>query len=232
VDRRGDYTLQVGDRRHDFRTNGTFELPIGPGQALFRNSSGLVARVIEGWKLSWIIQLTSGAPANLAAQSMLYGNGTPDIAGKFVASDGHVSWQNGAANGNYFEDVYKKVTDPQCASTAATLRSLCTLTAVADASGNVVLQNPLPGARGTLGQNAIEMPGTWSFDSGFGKRFRINETKGLTVRMDATNIFNHPQPANPNLDINSNVPFGNMRQRRVTGRSRLRCAWNSDGQFA
>jgi hypothetical protein len=28
--------------------------------------------------------------------------------------------------------------------------------------------------------------------------------------MDATNIFNHPQPANPTLDINSSTAFGNI----------------------
>jgi hypothetical protein len=28
--------------------------------------------------------------------------------------------------------------------------------------------------------------------------------------MDATNILNHPEPADPNLDINAGVPFGNI----------------------
>jgi hypothetical protein len=43
-----------------------------------------------------------------------------------------------------------------------------------------------------------------------GKRFKITESKAFTVRMDATNVFNHPQPANPTLDINSATPFGNI----------------------
>ena len=75
--------------------------------------------------------------------------------------------------------------------TSGSIRSLCTLSAIRDTSGNIILQNPLPGNRGTLGQNAIEMPGTWTFDAGFGKRFRIDETKGFTLRVDATNVFNH-----------------------------------------
>jgi hypothetical protein len=66
----------------------------------------------------------------------------------------------------------------------------------ASASGNVVLQNPQPGVRGNLGQNVIENPGTWTFDGSFGKRFKISEAKTVELRMDATNIFNHPQPAN------------------------------------
>jgi hypothetical protein len=211
ADRKGDYTLQVGDRRHDIRTNGTFELPFGPGQMLFSKSSGILARAIEGWKLSWIIQATTGAPANITAQNMLYSNGTPDIVGNFDPKAGKVQWGDGAANGNYFGDAYQKVSDPQCAAVATSVRSLCTLNAIADASGHVVLQNPLPGRRGTLGQNVIEMPGTWTFDGSFGKRFKLTESKALQVRMDASNIFNHPQPANPTLDMNSTTSaFGNI----------------------
>jgi hypothetical protein len=210
VDRAGDYTLQNGDIRHDFRTNGTFELPIGPGQLLGRNTTGILAHIIGGWRMSWIVQLSSGAATNITAGNMLYANGVPDVAGAFDPSSGKVDWKSGALNGNYFADAYKKTTDPQCGGIAASLRTACTLSAITDASGNIVLRNPLPGTRGNLGRNVIEQPGTWTFDGSFGKRFRIDETKALTFRMDATNIFNHPQPANPNLDINSATPFGNI----------------------
>jgi len=103
--------------------------------------------------------------------------------------------------------------DPQCATIAASLRSanLCTLSAIVDnKTGQVVLQNPKPGMRGTLGQNVIEQPGTWTFDAGMGKKFKIDESKAFTFRIDGSNIFNHPQPANPTLDINSATPFGNI----------------------
>jgi hypothetical protein len=33
------------------------------------------------------------------------------------------------------------------------------------------------------------------------KRVRVNERMSMEVRVDATNILNHPQPANPNLSI-------------------------------
>jgi hypothetical protein len=160
--------------------------------------------------MSWILQLSSGAATNIAAITTLYANSVPDLVGNFDPGKGKVQWQDGALNGNYFGDVYKKITDPQCGTIAVSLRSVCTLSAITDASGNVVLQNPKPGMRGNLGQNVIEQPGTWTFDGSFGKRFRVTESKGFTVRMDATNIFNHPQPSNPVLDINSATPFGNI----------------------
>ena len=82
--------------------------------------------------------------------------------------------------------------------------------AIADASGNIVLQNPLPGTRGNLGQNVLEVPGTWTLDAAMRKSFRISESKRLEFRMDASNLLNHPQPAAPELDINASDPFGTI----------------------
>jgi hypothetical protein len=209
-DRRADYTIQVGDRRHDFRTNGTFALPFGPQKLLFGGSSGILARIVEQWQMSWIVNLAGGAPTNITAQSMLYGNGVPDVVGAFDPKQGKVQWKDGEISGNYFGNAYKRITDPQCNAIAATLRSVCTLSAITDASGSVVLQNPQPGTRGNLGQNVIENPGSWTFDTSIGKAFRLSETKRLQFRLDATNILNHPEPADPNLDINAGVPFGSI----------------------
>src|SRR6185436_13379442 len=47
VDRHADYSIQADTRVHDFRTNGTFMLPVGPNKLLFGKSS---ARIIEGWQ--------------------------------------------------------------------------------------------------------------------------------------------------------------------------------------
>jgi hypothetical protein len=211
IDRSLDYTLLTGDRRHDFRTNGSFILPFGPNQLLFRNSHGVLARAIEGWQLTWIVDISSGAPTDITAQSMLYANGTPDRVGNFDPSTGRIQWQNGAANGNYFGDRYHKVADPQCGRIAQTIQSVCTLEAIADASGNLVLQNPLPATRGNLGENVINNPGTWGLDTAMAKTFKIGESKRLTFRLNASNVLNHPYAGNPDLNINSNTTtFGNI----------------------
>jgi hypothetical protein len=48
-------------------------------------------------------------------------------------------------------------------------------------------------------------------DMAISKRTRINESVSMEVRVDATNVFNHPQPANPNLSIQGgNSPFGTI----------------------
>jgi hypothetical protein len=217
VDRGPDYTSQPGDIRHQFRTNGSFNLPVGPGQLLLGKSSGIFARAIEGWQLGWIIDLESGTPTNITAQNMLYANGVPDKVGPFDPHLGKVQWKNGALAGNYFGGAYTAVTDPQCSAVAANLKSLCTLTAVANSSGTIVLQNPQPGTRGNLGQNIIENPGSWAFNTSMSKAFKVREGMNLRFRLDATDILNHPTPAIPNLSINASTPttgtsgpFGNI----------------------
>jgi hypothetical protein len=207
TERNKDYALSPNHVTHDFRTNGTFELPLGPGKLLLRNSSGWMARVVEGWATSFIVNLSTGQPVSVGAANMLYAGGVPDVVGDFpVKGFGQVKW-NGDY-GNFFGDQFGSVADPQCGVVADSLKSLCTLKAVTDKSGKILLQNPLPGRRGTLGRQTLEMPGSWSFDAAMSKTIRLAEAKSLVIRMDSTNVFNHPVPNAPVLNINATNPFG------------------------
>jgi hypothetical protein len=212
ADRHADYSLQSDTRIHDFRTNGNFELPIGPTKLLARNSSGAFARIVEGWQVGWIVNVNSGQPMSVAAQNMLYALGTPDIVGPFDTKAGKVEFQ-GSQSGSYLPaGAFRAIPDPQCARVTALqgLQGQCTIDAIADANtGRVVLQNPLPGNRGTLGQRVMHGPGQWRFDANLRKTIRINESKSLEFRIDARNVLNHPEPADPVLDIN-NVNFGQI----------------------
>jgi hypothetical protein len=193
-------------REHVVVDYGTFALPIGPQKLLFGKATGLPARLMENWEASWIVNLSSGAPLGVGAQSMLYGLGVPDIVGAFDTKN-LFRWNEGAPNGNLFADsngqpLYTKVRDPQCTNSnlvAASLQSLCTLNAIRNSSGQIVLQTPLPGTRGTFGQNRLIGLGTWSADMAIQKRLQVTESKSFTIRVDARNIFNHPTPALPGL---------------------------------
>jgi hypothetical protein len=210
ADRNLDYNLATNHVTHDFRANGTFDLPFGPNRLLLRNSSGWVARTVEGWQMSFIINANAGGPASVGAGNMLYGNGVADIVGEFpVKPFSDLKWNGNF--GSYFGDRFGQSADPQCGQIAVDLRPYCTLQAVTDAkSGQIVLQNPQPGRAGTLGQKTMELPAQWAFDAAMSKSVRISESKSLQFRMDATNVFNHPLLGNPTLDINSTTPFGNI----------------------
>jgi hypothetical protein len=176
---------------------------------------------------------------------MLYALGVPDIVGPFDRKGQNFLWKEGAAAGNLFAKddgtpMYSKVRDPQCNNTTyvvAYMATLCTLNALQDANGQVVLQAPLPGKRGTLGQNTFENIGTWTADMTMQKRVRLSESKSMTFRLDATNIFNHPTPSisggffaatagAADLGLaNAAVPFGALNnkggQRRFQLKARL-----------
>ena len=217
-DRHADYALLGDTRVHDFRTNGTFALPFGPNRKFFNTSSGAMARILENWSMSWIVNLNTGAPINIGTFSAgvgrhsIYANGTPDMVGPFDTK-GQFKLEPGSNAGTYFMDgKYKSVRDPQCdaVTTTNTLSSACTLNAIADAQTNqILLQNPLPGQRGNVGMNSAFGPGRWRFDANISKEVRISETKSVQFRLDATNVFNHPEP---NFATGLNTALTNINQ--------------------
>jgi len=228
LDRAADYTLLSSNRSHVFSTYGSLYLPIGPKQVLLGNSSRALGRLLEGWQLNWIANVSSGIPMSITAGNMLYANGVPDIVGPFDFDSAKVHWGKGDQWGNYFGNRYTQVPDPQCSTIAVELQGSCnsSLKAIADSqTGQIILQNPQPGTRGTFGRNRLNGPTTWSLDVAMSKSVILAENKRVSFRLDASNIFNHSQPSlgqtnsgvriiNPNLpnvDINNTTyPFGHL----------------------
>jgi hypothetical protein len=216
LNRHADYGPLSDQRVHDFRTNGQFQLPVGPGKKFLSQSNGVLARIAEGWQAGWILNANTGQPLTVAGNTTLYGyyvlgglvsNGTPDIVGPFN-SKGKVHWQQGTATGTFFSGgtgaALKQVKDPQCAALAASLQSVCTLSAIADAStGQILLQNAQPGKRGNMGLRAVEGPGVWRLDANLTKSFKVSEGKAMLFRIDSTDVLNHAEPATPVVDINA-----------------------------
>jgi hypothetical protein len=197
---------------------------MGPGQLLFKNSSGFVARLVEGFQVSWIYNLVSGNPVNASSmRSGWYNNSEPILVNPslFDAKSGKVSWGEKAQFGSYFGDYGNYVTarDPQCTSIATSLQSLCTLNAVFDKSGtNLVFRNPKPGEFSNF-RDQIFGPGDWDLDMALSKRVRLTERVSMELRIDGTNILNHPQPNNPNLNIQGGTPvtpFGTIERKSGT----------------
>jgi hypothetical protein len=246
ADRHQDYTVVNSNHPHIFRSNGNIDLPIGPGKKLLGSSSGVLGRVLEGWRIGSIYTLSSGAWTSITANNGLYANGVPDVVNSGLLQElldsAGVKWgvksAAGAVEGDYFDRTkWVKVQDPQCSAVtlAQNLNGLqtgntprCTLQAIAKIvpdgtagatanidgqghSGLIVLQNPLPGKQGNLGQNVLRNLPVWRFDANVSKSIRITETKSLQFRLDAFNVLNHAQPGAPSLTINtSTTPFGQI----------------------
>jgi hypothetical protein len=252
------------ERAHDFRTNGTVELPLGPNRLLFGNSSGWAARLLERWQAGFILNVASGAPqsitGNLGQRTRYasfsnfqpYGNARLNPTEHWKIPKGKVEFTGGVlgnafgAFGNQQSDLgtyfgvdapgnigsYTTVIDPQCYDSAqvaqidskgyafSTSAGGCNLRALAQRvpagtpgsfflnSQNqtdpavYVLVNPKPGEYGVLTPNSLTRFGFWSFDANMQKSFRLTESKQLTIRVDAANVLNHPEPFIPLFTTN------------------------------
>jgi hypothetical protein len=209
----------------ELRANGTVELPLGPSKLLFKNTSGWLARAVEHWQTSFIFNLPHGYARNLstltngATSNSLYANGRPDVVGPWTNPKGSVTWKGDT--GYFFgtDSPYVPFPDPQCSqrvgglqADTTNLQANCTLQALAKVvpqgtAGSVLLpdgryglpllQNPLPGHQGNLGSNTMYTISRWSLDANISKTVQITESKSLQLRIDATNVLNHPWPADP-----------------------------------
>jgi len=56
------------------------------------------------------------------------------------------------------------------------------------------VQNAQPGTYPTMGIGSIFGPGRWRFDANLSKSIKLTESKSLQIRLDATDILNHPEP--------------------------------------
>jgi len=226
--------------------NGTVELPFGPNKLLFANSSGWVARLIERWQTSLILNLSTGSPASVvaAANTRYGGNGgfQPVGLSRWVPTEyweipkGHVDFENApVGTGTYYGNsvpgavgTFVNVPDPGCsdpsqvaqvdshgfafASNAfgCTLRALAKRVPIgtpgsflvdpanpAEIAAHYVLVNAKPGEYGVLSPNVLTSFGNWSLDANAQKTFQITESKSLSIRIDATNVLNHPTPFIP-----------------------------------
>jgi hypothetical protein len=207
---------------------------------LFGNSSGLFARLIERWQTSWIVNLGSGQWSNITANNRMYGVGVPDVVYAIDFNEakryewGNERAGNGDLNADYFGNQFVSLRDPQCdvVTNKQSLRlavgqanERCNMNALglkvaagtpgsflSEDGDNVimVLKNPMPGTKGNLGQHKVKGHGTVSFDASASKTFRISESKSMQLRIDTTNVLNHPSPGGPTLNINSDDAFGNV----------------------
>jgi len=216
--RAADYGLS-GGRAHAFTSYGTFDLPFGPNRMLFSGfSPNIVGRIIGGWQLSWIHTMQSGQPMSVTGRNALWGGAQPDKVGPFNNKSGYVTWLPNASLGNYFNNKYTYTgtlsadqtakyptlltKDPQCLNPTIVdpgLQSGCTLVALVDAAdrakgiNTVIFQNSMPGVRGNFDRNQLTSFGSWNTDAALSKSVRLTEGKSISLRIDATNVFNHVQ---------------------------------------
>ncbi|HEX5236583.1 MAG TPA: TonB-dependent receptor [Silvibacterium sp.] len=185
-------------RRQQWVTYGNYDLPFGRDRMFFSGASGLVNEIIGGWELSPVIDLSSGLPFTLTfdncstsvggTSAPCYPNGKPSDLHTHIGSFNPTS---------HLRPFFSKVdsgTNTLCPSQL-------------DPTGHPAggFSCPALDQIGNVGRNTNWGPGFANADLALQKNFPIKERLFAQFRMDAFNVFNHINPANPNTgDVESN----------------------------
>jgi hypothetical protein len=185
------FAISDFDRTHVFQAQGVWELPFGQEQRFGSDVSRLVDVLIGGWTLSGQMVAQSGRPMTVYAGS------------------------------NTFSNVVQ--TPANCDGCSADFGS------VHDEGGLVwyftpeeraKFSTPGPGEFSNVGRNFFRGPGGYFVNLSLAKRTRITGNHMLEIRVDSTNVLNHPTFGFPTNTITSNT-FGRIRSSVVSGSRKI-----------
>ncbi len=210
-DRHIDYGNVTGTRRHRWLTSGVYELPVGKGKTFGGGLNRLSEALIGGWQVSGIFVVQSGPfltayisgsntdPSGTGSGTLFFRQQRPDrVADGNTRAHSRAQWFNPNA-----------FACPGSQGISSLQNGACDVGGT-DANGNAVA--PI-GRFGTESIGDLRGPGTISLSTGLAKQVRLAE--GVSIRAEGTftNVLNHTNLADPNLDVTSSA-FGQITQAR------------------
>lgn len=165
--------------RQRFTSAIRWDLPFGKGRTYMKDASGVVDAVLGGWTLTTTTRIYSGRPLFFTQNLLVSGN--PKISNPTTTRWFDTSKFTRLPVTTHPDGVTVLATDPQNLHKR---------------------DNPwtFPGLYG---------PGIWQSDMTMSKSFSITERFKLEARMEAYNVFNRVQRANPITDFTS-ANFGKI----------------------
>ncbi|HJR08289.1 MAG TPA: TonB-dependent receptor [Pyrinomonadaceae bacterium] len=151
------------DVRHRLSTSFSYELPFGRGRQ-FANDDGFLTTLLSGFQFNGIVTLQSGRPFTVALLSEIDNSNTGRSTLGFGANDRpNVAGDPSASNR----------TPERWFNTAAFVF-------------------PAFGTFGNAGRNILDGPGYQNVNASLLKNTRLTERMNLQLRLEAFNLFNHP----------------------------------------
>ena len=174
------------DHRHVLASNFEYELPFGRGKWIGHDSSKLKNEIIGGWKFSGIFTAYSGAPFKIdsGAFTIDFSQSQPAVfIGTNADTKSGIHFDASSGTVQYFKN-------PTTAEGAFTF--------------------PIAGGPGN--RNVVSGPGLWDLDTALLKDFQMpwSESHKLQFRVDALNLFNHTNFANPGASFTNLATFGTI----------------------
>lgn len=175
------------DITHVMKFNYVYRLPIGDGHMV--SWRPINRFVLSGWQMAGIFNRQSGQP-----YSIFSGRGTFNRQSNVQSNQGNTV--NSALNMSQLRDVMSfRMSGSGPYMVAASALGSDGRAVAADSAPAFAGQAffmPAAGTVGTLGRRIFDGPWDTSFDLSLLKRTKITEKNSIDMRMDVSNIFNHP----------------------------------------
>jgi hypothetical protein len=171
-----------------FHFNYVYELPFGSGKR-FASQVGTVGDLfVSGWKLSGVGTWQGGQPLTVLAGS---GQSPTDATSNRA---------NRTCDGGLSNKSLGKWFNTSCYSAPALINASA----------------PKPTQQfGTAGIGTVIGPRWFSYDMNLQKPIKIREGYTLSLRIDALNVFNHPDYTTPDVTVSDGALFGTIRSASV-----------------
>lgn len=191
-----DYGNVYGTRRHRWITTSTYDLPFGRGRLLGGSMNRLEDAVVGGWRFSNIFLWQSGpwlTPYIPGGHADPSGTGSGIVTGRSQRPDRIGSGVPRNRTRGAWLDNSSFMCPSNGSSNPLYAGTNCT-----------VGVNSAPiGRFGTSSVGDVQGPGTINLSSGISKVFALTERVHLRAEGTFTNIFNHANLADPNLNFTS-----------------------------
>jgi hypothetical protein len=207
LDRAADYGNVYGTRKNRWNTTMVYDLPFGRGRQFASSLPRLVDEAVGGWRLSNIFLWQSGP-----FESPYFPDGQGDPSGTGSGLDGTLAGFDGGHRNQYPDRVTGTSIKPAhqtrlawtnpSAFTCPAYPGWVPGTPCTTGSGSGPVPNPI-GRFGTARVGSVGGPGTVNLSSGLSKTFPITERVLLKAEGTFTNVLNHTNLGDPNLNVSS-----------------------------
>ncbi len=182
-DLRAERSVSEMDRTHALIFSYVIELPFGKGRKLFGEARGVLGKVIEGWQVNGIARYESGVPLVFSA-TIPGGGNRPNLSGEQVGLDG--DRPRGEHLLRWFNNTVQLDPARPCVAPAA----FCQPASFTFGSAPRTFSN-------------VRGPAFRNVDFSLIKVTHLSEQVSLQFRSEFFNVFNIPNFALPNTNINS-----------------------------
>jgi hypothetical protein len=207
LDRTADFGNVYGTRRHRWNSTMLYDLPFGRGKQFGSNMNRFADLAVGGWRLANIFLWQSGP-----FESPYFPDGQGDPSGTGSGLDGtKTGWDGG--HRNQYPDKAPGVSQKPVGRTRYHWVNPAAFvcpgypgwtpgTACTTGSGSGPVPNPI-GRFGNAGAGSIIGAGTVNLSTGLSKVFAVTERFHLRLEGTFTNVLNHTNLGDPNVNIAS-----------------------------